>query len=86
MNLVLAAVVCVTLVDRLNGDQVEISHETNLKFQERPFRLVGEYIKKHLNANGNGNAKTNGKVVRSGTWTWLNRRLLANPIKHKKWG
>jgi len=56
-----SAVVCVTLVDRLNGDQVEISHETNLKFQERPFRLVGEYIKKHLNANGNGNAKTNGK-------------------------
>ena len=43
-----AAVVCVTLVDRLNGDQVEISHETNLKFQERPFKLVGEYIKKTL--------------------------------------
>jgi uridine phosphorylase len=44
-----AAVVCVSLVNRLNGDQVAISHETNVKFQERPFKLVGTYIKNALN-------------------------------------
>lgn len=44
-----AAIVCVTLVDRLNGDQLEITHEQNLEFQERPFKLVGDYIKRYMN-------------------------------------
>jgi uridine phosphorylase len=43
-----AGVVCVTLVNRLNGDQVAISHDLNIEFQERPFKLVAMYIKKHL--------------------------------------
>ena len=43
-----AGVVCVTLVDRLNGDQVSISHDLNVEFQERPFKLVADYIKMKL--------------------------------------
>lgn len=46
-NYTLAAVICVTLVDRLKGDQV-ISHDLNLEFQERPFKLVAKYIKQKL--------------------------------------
>jgi uridine phosphorylase len=44
-----AGVVCVTLVDRLNGDQVSISHDLNVEFQERPFKLVADYIKSKMN-------------------------------------
>lgn len=44
------AVICVTLVDRLNGDQV-VSHDLNLQFQERPFKLVAKYIKQQLSKN-----------------------------------
>lgn len=44
-----AGVVCVTVVDRLNGDQVAISHEQNVQFQERPFKLVADFIKSNLN-------------------------------------
>ena len=44
-----AAVVCVALVNRLNGDQVSVPHELNVEYQERPFKLVGEYIKSRLN-------------------------------------
>ena len=43
-----AAVVCVALVNRLNGDQVSVPHELNVEYQERPFKLVGEYIKSRL--------------------------------------
>jgi len=43
-----AAVVCATLVERLNEDQVKISHDKNVEYQERPFTLVGEYIKRHM--------------------------------------
>lgn len=39
-----------TLVDRLKGDKV-ISHDLNLEFQERPFKLVAKYIKKKLNSS-----------------------------------
>ena len=46
-----AGVVCVTLVDRLNGDQVAISHDLNIEFQERPFKMVANYIKSNLNKN-----------------------------------
>jgi uridine phosphorylase len=44
----IAAVVCVSLVDRLNGDQVSLSHDLNVEYQERPFKLVGKYIKNNL--------------------------------------
>ena len=44
-----AAVICVSLVDRLSGDQVTVPHDLNIEYQERPFKLVGEYIKRKLN-------------------------------------
>ncbi|KAJ8415806.1 hypothetical protein AAFF_G00403630 [Aldrovandia affinis] len=44
------AVVCVTLLDRLKGDQLTSSHDILNNFQQRPQVLVGHYIKKQLNA------------------------------------
>ncbi|KPJ18578.1 Uridine phosphorylase 1 [Papilio machaon] len=46
-----AADVCVTLLDRLNGDQVTPDKELLLKFQERPMILVGRYIAKYYENN-----------------------------------
>ena len=43
-----AAILCVTLLDRLKGDQVELTHEQHEEFQMRPARLVAKYIKKTL--------------------------------------
>lgn len=43
-----AAVVCVTLLDRLEGDQIRSPHEVLAEFQQRPQRLVGHFIKKCL--------------------------------------
>ncbi|KAH8414343.1 hypothetical protein KR215_003581, partial [Drosophila sulfurigaster] len=40
-----AADICVTIVNRLNGDQVEITPETKKAFEQRPFLIVGRYIK-----------------------------------------
>ncbi|KAL3060312.1 uridine phosphorylase 1 [Trematomus bernacchii] len=45
-----AAVVCVTLLDRLKGDQMNSSHEVLQSYQLRPQILVGNYIKKLLKA------------------------------------
>ncbi|KAF3839823.1 hypothetical protein F7725_018540 [Dissostichus mawsoni] len=45
-----AAVVCVTLLDRLKGDQMNGSHEVLQSYQLRPQILVGNYIKKLLKA------------------------------------
>ncbi|XP_013147856.1 PREDICTED: uridine phosphorylase 1-like [Papilio polytes] len=42
-----AADVCVTLLDRLNGDQVTTDKELLLKYQERPMVIVGRYIAKY---------------------------------------
>uniref|UniRef100_A0A1A8PT59 Uridine phosphorylase n=1 Tax=Nothobranchius rachovii TaxID=451742 RepID=A0A1A8PT59_9TELE len=47
-----AAVVCVTLLDRLKGDQLSSSHDVLHDYQLRPQILVGYYIKKHLKAKG----------------------------------
>ncbi|XP_029928203.1 uridine phosphorylase 1 [Myripristis murdjan] len=47
-----AAVVCVTLLDRLKGDQLNSSHEVLRNYQQRPQILVGHYIKKQLSASG----------------------------------
>lgn len=44
-----AAVVCVTILDRLKGDQVTSSHEVLQSYEQRPQILVGHYIKKQLN-------------------------------------
>ncbi|XP_043831976.1 uridine phosphorylase 1 isoform X1 [Dromiciops gliroides] len=43
-----AAVVCVTLLNRLKGDQISSSHEVLLEYQKRPQKLVGRFIKKRL--------------------------------------
>lgn len=42
------AVVCAALLDRLQGDQLTITHEECLNFQQLPFKLVGLYIKEKL--------------------------------------
>ena len=42
------AIVCVVLVDRLKGDQVDISPETYHEWQLQPQNLVVQYIKKKL--------------------------------------
>lgn len=46
-----AAVVCVTLLDRLKGDQLTSSHDILNSYQQQPQTLVGHYIKKRLNAS-----------------------------------
>lgn len=43
-----AAVVCVTLLDRLQGDQVNSPHEVLVEYQLRPQKLVTHFIKKRL--------------------------------------
>ncbi|XP_072454228.1 uridine phosphorylase 1 [Notamacropus eugenii] len=43
-----AAVVCVTLLNRLHEDQINSSHEVLAEYQKRPQKLVGYFIKKHL--------------------------------------
>ncbi|KAK0407088.1 hypothetical protein QR680_018988 [Steinernema hermaphroditum] len=43
-----AAIVCVTLLNREEGDQVKVSHEEYLEFEMRPFRLVSAYIKERI--------------------------------------
>lgn len=45
-----AAVVCVTLLNRLEGDQISSPHEVLVEYQQRPQRLVGHFIKKRLSA------------------------------------
>lgn len=45
-----AAVVCVTLLNRLEGDQISSPHELLVEYQQRPQRLVGHFIKKCLAA------------------------------------
>ncbi|CAH0514019.1 unnamed protein product [Peronospora belbahrii] len=42
------AVVCVTLLNRLNGDQVLLSHETLQAFEMRPATVLLHYIKTKL--------------------------------------
>ncbi|KIH59046.1 putative uridine phosphorylase [Ancylostoma duodenale] len=43
-----AAIVCVTLLNRMKGDQVKIEHDQYIEFEERPFRLVTALIRKQL--------------------------------------
>lgn len=43
-----AAVLCVTLLDRLHGDQLRLTAEEHEDFQHRPQRIVANFIKKHL--------------------------------------
>ncbi|KAK6491460.1 uridine phosphorylase 1-like [Huso huso] len=43
-----AAVVCVTLLNRLEGDQISSSHDVLVNYQQRPQKLVGYFIRKQL--------------------------------------
>ncbi|XP_074402228.1 uridine phosphorylase 1 isoform X2 [Zonotrichia albicollis] len=43
-----AAVVCVTLLNRLEGDQISSPHDVLVEYQQRPQKLVGYFIKKSL--------------------------------------
>uniref|UniRef100_UPI00398EF185 uridine phosphorylase 2-like n=1 Tax=Pristiophorus japonicus TaxID=55135 RepID=UPI00398EF185 len=43
-----AAVVCVALLNRLDGDQITTPHEVLLEYQKRPQKLVSTFIKKQL--------------------------------------
>ncbi|MGH0167020.1 UNVERIFIED_CONTAM: hypothetical protein FKN15_052107 [Acipenser sinensis] len=43
-----AAVVCVTLLNRLEGDQISSAHDVLVNYQQRPQKLVGYFIKKQL--------------------------------------
>lgn len=42
------AVVCVALLNRLNGDQISTSHDMLEEWQSRPMKLVVKYMKKKL--------------------------------------
>uniref|UniRef100_UPI00358F136A uridine phosphorylase 1-like isoform X1 n=2 Tax=Myxine glutinosa TaxID=7769 RepID=UPI00358F136A len=44
-----AAVVCITLLNRLEGDQINSSHAVLSDYQLRPQRLIAYYIKSKLN-------------------------------------
>ncbi|XP_063070096.1 uridine phosphorylase 2 [Engraulis encrasicolus] len=43
-----AAVVCVTLLNRFDGDQISTPHEVLVEYQQRPQCLVAQFIKKRL--------------------------------------
>ncbi|XP_053115778.1 uridine phosphorylase 2 isoform X4 [Hemicordylus capensis] len=43
-----AAVVCVTLLNRLEGDQIRAPHQILVEYQQRPQQLISMFIKKHL--------------------------------------
>ncbi|XP_053323754.1 uridine phosphorylase 1 isoform X3 [Spea bombifrons] len=47
-----AAVVCVTLLNRLEGDQISSPHDILVHHQQRPQKLVGFFIKKHFSNPG----------------------------------
>ena len=60
---VAAAIMCVTLLDRLKGDQVNLTHEQHEDFQMRPARLVAKFIKKTLEQS-NGEMHSLSKTKR----------------------
>ncbi|XP_019377913.1 PREDICTED: uridine phosphorylase 2 isoform X3 [Gavialis gangeticus] len=54
-----AAVVCVTLLNRLEGDQITIPHEVLLEYQQRPQQLISIFIKKRLGLYNQNNLLDN---------------------------
>lgn len=46
--LVAGAVACVTLLDRLKEDQIDVSEETLKEWDQRPAKLVARLIKNRL--------------------------------------
>lgn len=47
-SFLLAAIVCVTLLNRFDGDQITSPHEVLLEYQRRPQNIVSMFIKKQL--------------------------------------
>lgn len=43
-----AAVVCVALLNRFEGDQITSPHDVLVEYQQRPQVLVSHFIKKRL--------------------------------------
>lgn len=43
-----AAVICVALLNRFEGDQITSPHDVLVEYQQRPQVLVSHFIKKHL--------------------------------------
>ncbi|XP_063534147.1 uridine phosphorylase 1 [Cydia strobilella] len=58
-----AAVVCVTLLDRLKGDQVLAPKEVLDEWQQRPTKLVCRYIKRYLQMKGRLSLDGHGSVA-----------------------
>jgi len=54
-----AAIVCVTLVNRLDEDQVTPTKETMLAWQNRPQRLVAKFIKQQLSSQNEARKSPN---------------------------
>eukprot|EP00122_Pirum_gemmata_P018633 Pgem_evm1s17455 len=53
-----SAMAAVTLLNRLNGDQVPADGNTLKEYSERPIRLITKFVKRRLAANAvNANAK-----------------------------
>lgn len=43
-----AAVICVALLNRFDGDQITAPHDVLVEYQQRPQVLVSHFIKKRL--------------------------------------
>ena len=44
-----SAIICVALLNRLNGDQITLTADEKSEYEQRPWHLVLEYIKRYLN-------------------------------------
>ncbi|RLN31962.1 hypothetical protein BBO99_00003979 [Phytophthora kernoviae] len=62
------AVVCVTLLNRLNGDQVLSSHETLQGFEKRPAAVLLHYIKSKLNASAMSSSRPSRPICFQSQW------------------
>ncbi|XP_045495064.1 uridine phosphorylase 1 isoform X1 [Colias croceus] len=58
-----AAVICVTLLDRLKGDQVLAPKEVLDEWQQRPTKLVSRYIKRYLQMKGRLSLDGHGSIA-----------------------
>ncbi|RVE42100.1 hypothetical protein evm_013245 [Chilo suppressalis] len=58
-----AAVICVTLLDRLKGDQVLAPKEVLDEWQQRPTKLVCRYIKRYLQMKGRLSLDGHGSIA-----------------------
>lgn len=60
-----SAVICVTIVDRLKGDQIHSPKEVLDEWQQRPQTLVSRYIKRYLQTKGRITDSICGACVKS---------------------